>query len=135
MYQACYEEIDALTIPLAPQPAELPTTTATGNVYIVTGFRTLESNYNKMFEENWIDLTGARSIYLNLSAEFGLSRVSLLRRLAAKDVNMYSYILFVILTTVGKHNRLKLMDFVHRLRLRMLGYLAVYEEQATHSVT
>lgn len=101
---------------------------ANNNAYIVIGFKTMDVTYNRMFEEHWKDLTGARTIYLNLAPQLGLTKISFLRRITPTNLNTYVYILFVVCTNVTKQNQYVLIDFVQRLRLRMLGFVAVYKE-------
>ena len=135
LHRALYDEIDSVTSPVIAQTTGLNSEQA-ASAYIVTGFRTFERNYNQVFEENWKDLSGARTIYLNLSSQFGLSKMSLLRRVkpdsTKTDLNNFAYILFVELTRVTERNKCILFDFIHRLRLRMLGYLAVYMDHKHH---
>jgi hypothetical protein len=97
------------------------------DAFIVIGFKTIEKTYNRVFEEHWKDLTGARSVYLNLSPKLGLNKISFLKRIRPADLNTYVYILNVSLTNATDQNSHILVDFVQRLRLRMLGFVAVYK--------
>ncbi|KAI1301884.1 hypothetical protein HDE_03031 [Halotydeus destructor] len=120
LYQAVYEEMDCITLPVISRTIDcLP-------VYLIIGFRSFNSAYNRTFEENWKDLTGARTIYLNLSPEVGPSKLCFLKRIKPNDINTFVYILYVICTTVTEQNKYILLDFTQRLRLRMLGHLALY---------
>lgn len=94
---------------------------------IFMGFKKLDSHFSEVLEDSWKDWTGARLIYMNLSDEFGLSRLSFYRRVAPKDADMFMYIMMVECDSVNAKNRIRLLDFVQRLRVeRMMGYLSVY---------
>ncbi|KAG8184767.1 hypothetical protein JTE90_019363 [Oedothorax gibbosus] len=95
---------------------------------IFMGFKKLDSHFSEVLEDSWKDWTGARLIYMNLSDEFGLSRLSFYRRMAPKDADMFMYIMMVECDCVTSKNQIRLLDFVQRLRVeRMMGYLSVYK--------
>ena len=106
--------------------------------FLIMGFKRNDANYVSVFEENWKDMTGARSVLLNLSADYGLEKIQFLKRVnlvsdnsfgakkLASDANSFTHILIVTLKHVTRKNKVYLMDFIHRLRLRMLGSLALY---------
>ena len=95
--------------------------------HIFLGLKTLDKTFNIVLEENWKDWTGARHLYLNLSSDFGLSKICLFRRILPNDSNSFMYILIADCTHINDKNRLLLLDFVDRFRLqRLCGYLTVY---------
>lgn len=95
--------------------------------HIFLGLKTLDKTFNIVLEENWKDWTGARHLYLNLSSDFGLSKICLFRRILPNDSNSFMYILIADCTHINEKNRLLLLDFVDRFRLqRLCGYLTVY---------
>lgn len=92
------------------------------------GFKKLDSHFSEVLEDSWKDWTGARLVYMNLSDEFGLSRLSFYRRVSPKDADMFMYIMMVECDSVTSKNQIRLLDFVQRLRVeRMMGYLSVYK--------
>ncbi|GIX84621.1 uncharacterized protein CDAR_552101 [Caerostris darwini] len=94
---------------------------------IFMGFKKLDSHFSEVLEDSWKDWTGARIIYMSLSDEFGLSRLSFYRRVAPRDADMFMYIVMVECNSVTSKNQIRLLDFVQRLRVeRMIGYLSVY---------
>lgn len=95
---------------------------------IFMGFKKLDSHFSEVLEDSWKDWTGARLVYMNLSDEFGLSRLSFYRRVSPKDADMFMYIMMVECDSVTSKNQIRLLDFVQRLRVeRMMGYLSVYK--------
>ncbi|RWS22782.1 hypothetical protein B4U80_03672 [Leptotrombidium deliense] len=123
LYQSLYEEISRIDIPVIVTP---PNSDNSTQAFIVIGIKTLDQTFNRMFEDNWKDLSGARNIYLSLSTEYGLCEVILYRRIRPQDCTSFVYILLVKLNNVTFANHVFLLDYVHRLRLRMLGYLSLY---------
>ncbi|KFM77707.1 hypothetical protein X975_06413, partial [Stegodyphus mimosarum] len=100
---------------------------STHKACIFMGFKKLDSHFSEVLEDSWKDWTGARLVYMNLSDEFGLSRLSFYRRMAPKDADMFMYIMMVECDSVTSKNQIRLLDFVQRLRVeRMMGYLSVY---------
>ncbi|XP_064487792.1 uncharacterized protein LOC135399983 isoform X2 [Ornithodoros turicata] len=100
-------------------------------VYIMAGFKVIDTTFQDVMEDSWKDWTGARSLYINLADDFGLHRFSLYRRMRpANDFTTFKYILLVECRTVTPRNSLRLLDFVSRFRVqRMTGYLSVYNAQ------
>ena len=106
--------------------------------FLIMGFKKHDANFVSVFEDNWKDMTGARSVLLNLSAEYGLSKIKFLKRVndakslldarrsPDQDLAPFTHLLVVTLKHVTRKNKIYLMDFIHRLRLRMLGSLALY---------
>ncbi|RWS02310.1 hypothetical protein B4U79_00809 [Dinothrombium tinctorium] len=124
LYQSLYEELFRMDIPVivTPNPNDKISTQA----FIIVGIKTLDHTFNTMFEENWKELSGARSIYLSLSTDYGLSEIILYRRVKPQDCTSFVYVLLVKLNNVTITNHLFLLDYVHRMRLRMLGYISLY---------
>lgn len=130
--QVLYEQIGSIS---APVTTPFQQGDDRSNAYIVVGFKPVGLTYNNLFEENWKDMTGARQIYLQLPPHLGLSTISFLRRIKPKEINNFAYILFVVCTNVTEQNLPALLDFVHRLRMRMLGNVAVYKEHQHNKLT
>ncbi|GFT45546.1 uncharacterized protein NPIL_499871 [Nephila pilipes] len=96
--------------------------------YIFMGFKKLDSHFSEVLEDSWKDWTSARYIFMNLSDEFGLKRLSFYRRMAPRDPDMFMYIMTVECDSVTSKNQIRLLDFVQRFRVeRMMGYLSVYK--------
>jgi hypothetical protein len=78
--------------------------------------------------DSWKDWTGARSIYLNLPDELGLSRISFFHRETPEDQRLFMYVVLVECRGAGTPERAcRLLDFTQRLRVeRMAGYVSVY---------
>ena len=101
--------------------------------HIFLGFKTMDKTFNIVLEENWKDWTGARNLYLNLSSDFGLSKICFFRRILPNDWNAFMYILIADCTHINHKNRHFLLDFVDRFRLqRLCGYLTVYSNILNH---
>jgi len=77
--------------------------------------------------DSWKDWTGARSIYLNLPDELGLSRISFFHRETPEDVRLFMYVVLVECRAGTPERACRLLDFTQRLRVeRMAGYVSVY---------
>ena len=138
-FQVLYEEIERIEIPVIvsnssagysgsqPSPRPLQLNNHLNNAYIFLGFKTLDKTFNIVLEENWKDWTGARNIYLNLSSDFGLSKICFFKQILPNDLNTFMYILIADCTHINHKNKDFLLDFVDRFRLqRLCGYLTVY---------
>lgn len=91
------------------------------------GFKTLDDTFSDVLEDSWKDWTGTRLIYMSLSDEFGVSKFTFYRRQQPKDLDVFMYVVTVECDNVTARNKIKLLDFVQRLRVeRMIGYLSVY---------
>jgi hypothetical protein len=135
-----YEEIERIELPvIAHTSNDCGTSYKSANrrdhvyissiSYIFLGFKTLDTTFNSVLEDNWKDWTGARAIYLNLSSDFGLSKICFYRRILPNELNTFMYILIAECTNVNDRNRILLLDFVDRFRLqRLCGYLTVYSQ-------
>ncbi|CAB3370091.1 uncharacterized protein LOC135942702 [Cloeon dipterum] len=96
--------------------------------YILIGFKSLDTTFSQVMVDSWKDWTGARSIYLNLPDELGLSRISFFHRETPEDVRLFMYVVLVECRSAGTPERAcRLLDFTQRLRVeRMAGYVSVY---------
>lgn len=81
---------------------------------ILMGFKRLDNYFSEVLEDSWVDWTGARFLYLNLSDDFGLKSVRFLRRIRPNDINMFMYIVIAECAKVNQSNKLGIMDFVQR---------------------
>ncbi|XP_015921180.1 uncharacterized protein [Parasteatoda tepidariorum] len=126
LQQGLYAEVK-FSSPIAAKKEE-PQEEVPRKACIFMGFKSLDSYFSEVLEESWKDWTGARLVYMNLSDEFGLSRISFYRRVAPSDeTDLFMYIVMVECDSVNTQNRMQLLDFVQRLRVeRMMGYLSVY---------
>jgi hypothetical protein len=143
LYECLYEEIERIQLPVIAYTSndcgDCGTSYNSSNrrdhiyissvSYIFLGFKTLDTTFNSVLEDNWKDWTGARAIYLNLSSDFGLSKICFYRRILPNELNTFMYILIAECTNVNDRNRILLLDFVDRFRLqRLCGYLTVYSQ-------
>ena len=96
---------------------------------VVTGWQSVDvgpmarSLLNRPF---WFPAT--RFIYLNLDDCFGMKRISLYQRVQPHCLELFKYILLVKCTNVNAQNTPELLEFVQRLRVKLLSaYISSYE--------
>ncbi|CAG2100290.1 unnamed protein product [Medioppia subpectinata] len=135
--QVLYEEIESIEIPVIVSNVHTNGTKSHSNgtaltggpncAQIFVGFKTVDKTFNTLLEENWKDWTGARNLYLNLSSDFGLLKICLMRGIDVNNLDAFMYILIAYCTHINDKNRILLLDFVDRFRLQRLScYLTVY---------
>ncbi|KAF4518409.1 hypothetical protein B566_EDAN002062, partial [Ephemera danica] len=96
--------------------------------FILIGFKSLDRTCSQVMVDTWKDWTGARSIYLHLPDELGLSRISFYHRETPEDLQLFMYVVLVECRCTGTPDKVsRLLDFTQRLRVeRMTGYISVY---------
>lgn len=122
IWQGMYEEIEHLD----PPGHDVEDGPDVG--YILMGFQFLERSLAATLEHTWRDWSGARFIYLNLDDCFGMKRISLYQRVQPHCLELFKYILLVKCTNVNAQNTPELLEFVQRLRVKLLSaYISSYE--------
>ncbi|XP_050724824.1 uncharacterized protein LOC127002746 isoform X3 [Eriocheir sinensis] len=126
-YFDTYEEVAMLARPpLAEKLARKPTSSSTG--YILTVFKVFEGDDSVKFERNWLNWTGARTLYKSLSSEVGLRRLTL-----HKSRPQGGFLHYVLLCDCS--NFLKSIHQAVRaiptLRMRLCGDMGLYRPIST----
>lgn len=97
--------------------------------YIIMGFKCLSNGMCSTLAETWKDWTGARFIYLHLNDSFSMRRISLYKLVRPNQMELFRYILLVHCANVNDDNIPDLLEFVQRLRVKLLGaYISGYEQ-------
>ena len=123
-----YEEIQFLEPPTDDSSSESDTENSNTG-YILMGFQFLERSLAATLEHTWRDWSGARFIYLNLDDCFQMKRISLYQRVIPDRLELFKYVLLVKCANVNTSNIPMLLDFVQRLRVKLLSaYIASYEQ-------
>lgn len=126
--QGLYTEVKYSSPPSILRTASSKDDPGHHKAFIFMGFKRLENYFDEVLEDNWKDWTSARYIFMNLSDEFGLKRLSFYRKMAPRDPDMFMYIMTVECVSVTARNQIRLLDFVQRFRVEKLkGYLSVYK--------
>ena len=93
------------------------------------GFKCLSNGMCSTLAETWKDWTGARFIYLHLNDSFSMRRISLYKLVRPNQMELFRYILLVHCANVNDDNIPDLLEFVQRLRVKLLGaYISGYEQ-------
>ncbi|XP_022247706.1 uncharacterized protein LOC111086990 [Limulus polyphemus] len=125
--QGCYTEERHLQLDIQ-QPKD--DSTSYHPCFILVGFRSLDDTFSEVLEDSWKDWTGARMIYMNLADDFGLSSITFYRRNVPRDIELFMYILVAECHRVTSHNKIAILDFVHRFRVeRMFGFVSLYKQE------
>lgn len=131
--QAIYKKIDFINVPVI---SSITNENSTELRHLIIGFRHIQPFTIEIFEQNWKDMSGARTLYLTPCASIGLSEINFYKRIRSvkcetgkplhRDMNTYSHIIEAKFKTSCGQEEILLLDLVHQLRLRMLGAVSVY---------
>lgn len=131
--QAIYRKIDTISVPVISDDAD---DTNAHVRCIVIGFKHIQAFTIETFEENWKEMSGIRSVYLEASSSLGLSEINLFKRVSStrmkqgdppyRDMSTFSHIVSITFNSACGKEEMYLLDLLHRLRLRMLGFTSVY---------
>lgn len=131
--QAIYKKMDSINVPVI---SNITNENGKELRHLIIGFRHVQPFMIETFEENWKDMSGARTLYLTPCASIGLSEINFYKRIRSvkcelgnplhRDMDTYSHIVEAIFKSACGNEEILLLDLVHRLRLKMLGVMSVY---------
>ena len=140
LQQAIYKKLDSISVPVI---SNITPHNGQELRHLIIGFRHFQPFMIETFEENWKEMSGARSLYLTPCASIGLSQINFYKRVrstkvdvdsastAYRDVDTFSHIVQAIFKSACGDQEIFILDMVHRLRMRMLGAMSVYAQITT----